>query len=182
MPRRIDVAATAAGLVLATAAMTQTSAAFQEIGSACTPPGETALDLRRGNNDTDLPRLGGSFELVYVGPNEAPSGGTRTVQPFLTIGFTPLGGVPIPSSLLPGQPAGCFLEATHDVVIAMAPDPNGRSTYENSHTLHIPNDPSLDGGAFVVQWFALDVQCGFVPPCSPHWIAATEGGVAIIGS
>ena len=128
-------------------------------------------------NNNGLPVVGGAFELFYTGPNHQLDNTQSITQPSLVVGFGLIGPVDIPQFLLPLQPVGCTLYPSHDIVLPMAPDQNGRNAFTNSVRISIPNDPILLGGTFFAQWLAVHTQCGFAG-CNPvpDWIG-TSGAV-----
>lgn len=108
---------------------------------------------------TGLPQLGTTVTITYSGPNQIQQLG---VQPMLGLGLTAQ-AIPLPASLLPTQPANCFLWI--DAISLLTMPSTGAGTYQSQVPIAIPNQSSLIGFPFVAQWAAFVVQCGFLPPC-----------------
>ena len=140
------VAATLAPLAAQTASATP-------FGTGC-----AVLGQQLAIGATGLPQLGTTFTIDYTGPNVNTQVSTR---PVLALGVQAT-AVPIPP-FLPQQPATCTQYVVPDVLLAMAAQPSGG--FVTQVALTVPNDPALLGYQFVGQWFAIVIQCGFVPPC-----------------
>lgn len=147
-------------------------------GAGCvTPEGTPTM------NHNGVPALGGNFDLFYTGPNHVLDHTQSSSQPILAIGFGVIGPFPIPQGLFFQQPLGCDLWNTHDIVIEMTPDQNGRQTYTNLVNIPITNDPALAGITFFAQWLVPHIQCGFAG-CGPlpDWIATSGVAICTIGT
>jgi hypothetical protein len=163
-------------LTAITGATTAQQASVQITGTSCTTPEGAPL---MGHFGTAV--LGGAFELLYGGPNHEPNSTQSSSQPHLVIGFSFIGPVTIPQSLLIAQPAGCELLPAHDIVVPMLSA--GRGGYATGQRFPVPNDPAMLGAVFFGQWLTVHIQCGFAG-CGPlpEWIATSETAICTVGT
>ncbi len=159
-------------LLLASFAAAQT-ASFSTFGQGCTLDSRT---LAIGAVGT--PQLGTTFRITYSGPNYTFSSGQQIARPHLGLGFTPT-TTPIPTSILPAQPAGCtgYLQP-----LAMVPTQPSSTLpqFDDFVDFPIPNDAGLIGVAILAQWLTVHEQCGFVG-CNYDAVATSDAGVLTIG-
>jgi hypothetical protein len=168
-------------IVLFAAVAPSQQAAVQIFGTACnTAEGPASMRVN------GLPVLGQSFDFVYAGPNHFTDHAQRMVQPMLVLGGSLAGPVVIPQWLLAEQPPGCELLPAVDILQPMPfPDPLQfpyATTFPDTWTMNVPNDPTLLGTAFFGQWLAVQIQCGF-SGCEPLplWVGTSETAVCGMG-
>lgn len=159
--------------LLLTGALAAQSASFTPFGTGCAFQGQ---QLTIGNQG--LPVLGTSFQITYAGPNFTFSSGQQIAQPFLVLGLGSL-VTPIPTTLLPQQPAGCQGLITPDVLLGTPMNPSLPS-FDDFVTIQVPNTPTLAGFQFLSQWLTLIQQCGFAG-CGLAAIATSDAGLVIVG-
>ncbi|HEX5052453.1 MAG TPA: hypothetical protein VFZ65_11815 [Planctomycetota bacterium] len=147
-------------------------ASVQTYGVGCTFNGQ---QLAIGT--TGLPQLGTTFQLTYSGPNLNLV--VNVVQPGIALGLGAAAS-PLPVTLLPLQPPGCWQQTTAEVQTLMALRPIGY--YYNFYNLPVPNDPTLIGFQFTAQWFAIAVQCSPVgAPCNFVALPTSNAALMTVG-
>jgi hypothetical protein len=168
-----------AGL-LANVAVAQ-PASVQLINTSCATPEGVA-----GMQTVGLPQLGATIDFVYSGPNHFTDASQTITQPWLVLGLSAAGPVPVPP-WLPAQPPGCTLLPAADLIVPMPwPDPLQfpyATQFPDTFSIAVPNAPGLIGAPFLAQWLAMHTQCGFAG-CDPLplWIGTSATAFCIIGT
>ncbi|MCA8965935.1 MAG: hypothetical protein H6838_00770 [Planctomycetes bacterium] len=155
-------------LALAAFAPAQT-ASFTTYGTGCGAPGNPPPLIQA----LTLPQIGAAFTVRFVA---LPSGQTPVSVdwPAMIMGLQQA-QTPVPV-LSPSQPANCNFLLSTDVILFM---PWNGTSYQNTFTMQIPNDPGLIGVSFHQQWAELYSRCQ--PTCQPLMIRVTNAATATVG-
>jgi len=148
----------------------QTAAAVT-YGTGCAYAGQNLAIGVQG-----LPQLGTTFTITYSGPN---LDNTLTIQPILAVGLLP-DSMPMPTWLLPQQPAGCtawILPALFEPMPVASP-----GLFADHVAVAVPNDPGLTGFTLLAQWVAWVTQCGIVEPCTLEALPTSDAVALIVGT
>jgi hypothetical protein len=123
-----------------------------------------------------LPQLGTTITITYSGPNFFS---TLMIQPGLALGLAP-DATPIPTSVLPLQPAGCTVWVVPVLIGMMLPTSAG--PFATSVDVAVPNNPGLIGFTVYAQWIATVVQCGIIPPCTFDALPTSDAAQLVLGT
>ncbi len=156
---------TLALFALSTSPLLAQAATFAKIPFPCAGAGNATYTV------SGPPKLGTTMQIVYTGPNHG--GGFGFERPIFLLGLGMVGPLRVPTQDL--IPAACFQTTTMEWALWMP----GARRYQDTVSLPIPNDATLRGFPFYVQWLLYTSRWDVNPPRA--WFEASEVGKAVVG-